>query len=303
MPTETLRTPEAPVWFSTLWNNPTKTTLSENIFATRLGEIQSLKSSLPEGTYTAMLKPFQDSFNTELKAGIAITSLADLTRIERFGLMPVGTDFKTLKVNLESWKKSYDQDGDQIGYFRCILKVDSSSNLSFTKNNSWIWNHDGGGWRQFGIGNLWTTVHYEVDFTQFPRKDSFENSLLRGKIASLEANKDVRPEIQPTAWEAGAQKKAIIAASRENQVSTILRTKAGQRMLLGLKEVGELKGLIEWCSLGNSCMNNWVVDVVALQERVKEFNPNPKKYAGKKWADGLCWEDTLAAVRGYTTSV
>ena len=43
MAIETLKTPEAPVWLSSVWNNPTKTTLTENVFSNRLAEVKAMK--------------------------------------------------------------------------------------------------------------------------------------------------------------------------------------------------------------------------------------------------------------------
>lgn len=293
MSTENLKTPEAPAWFSSLWNNPTMTTLSENVFVARLAEIKAMKWSVPDTTYAGMMKPFQEAFDTELKAGIAITSLADITRIEKMGLAS-GIDFAELKQTLTTLQKT----DDDLGYFRAILKSDQNWQISFKKNNSWI-GHDAtsGIVRNFGVGNYGTAVSYEVDFSKFPKKDAFEIANLRAMIAKKENGTAIVPEVAKAEEKKQVQTTAIKEATKTEIASVQLPVAAGQKVLLKAQDLGKIAQLIDTCWLGASCKKDNILDVAALQNAIVQYKPTD--YTGKKWDDGLFGMATYQALQVY----
>jgi hypothetical protein len=290
MSNETLKTPEAPVWLSSVWNNPTKTTLSENVFSSRLAEVKAMKWSIPDTAHQAMMQPFRDSFQKELRAGIAITSEADITRIEKMGLA-TGIDFSDLKKTLATLKTA----DDDLGYFRVILKSDGNWQISFKKNNSWI-GHDktAGQARNFGMGNYGTAVNYEVDFRGFPTKSEFRESGRDHIIAKLQSN---TPEGQALAKQVSIQKQTIKEVTKTNISSVHLPVQPGQKVLLKAQDLSRLSQIIDSCGLGETCKRNNILDVVALQNAVAEHKP--ADYTGKKWDDGLFGLATYQAVLTY----
>lgn len=308
---EQLKTPEiakTPDWLTEYWNNPTKTTLSEKVFASRLAEIQKMKDQVSPSMYQRMIQPFQDAFSAEINSsnGIAITSQADLNRIKSLGLIE-NVNWDTLSATLTTLK---DTDGD-LGYFRVFIKKNENGSVTLKKNNSWLWNYKGSALnRNIGIWNYGLAVNYEVDLRNFPKKTEFDreatqhamNTFMQKNSPAL-ATKEWQEVVAKTI----AKKQQVKENSKESQIATLLPTLDGQKVVLtSVTDTKKVQNLLQMCDLGEKCVKDNKLDIVSLQkalEGTQVATNYMKKYTGRtdvKWVDGKLWSATLAALEEYT---